>query len=107
MGKKKATIETPTLGKCMRCHNKMDKSLRTKPWCVDCEAELKAMKFDGEQVLDMVVAMMPPAPPHDQIQVKVWTVLRIARGVLLEKLLLLPADEEPHEPSKPAVLLGK
>ena len=93
---------------CVRCHEPIDNRFRKQPWCLDCDLELQQMSFDGTEVLEMVVAMMPPTPPHPDATIKAFTVLRLSREILIENGLLLRdednKDDGPAAPSK--ILLG-
>ncbi len=59
MGRSKHKIET---GKepCMRCGEPLTNEFRKQPWCFECGIELQAMEFDGEEVLEMMMSVMPP-----------------------------------------------
>lgn len=94
-------VYVPGRRKCVRCHGPIDNIFRKDPWCLDCELDLKSMKFDGEDVLKLVLTIMPPTPPHPDMLIKVWAVLRTARRVLLDKELLLPNDNEPPDQKLP------
>ena len=59
---------------CVRCQAPIDNQFRKKQWCIDCEQQLQAMTFTGEDALTMVVAIMPPTPPHPDFTIKAWTV---------------------------------
>lgn len=87
----------PTARPCVRCHELIHNKFRPQPWCLECGLELQQMDFNGEEVLEMVLAMMPPTPPHPDATIKGWTVLRIARQVLLKHELLLPNEDEPDD----------
>jgi hypothetical protein len=92
---------------CVRCHEPIFNEFRKQPWCEDCGIELQQMSYNGEEVLQMVMDIMPPTPPHPDATIKAWTVLRIARKVLLDRELLLPNDEEPtdQQPGGPRKIL--
>lgn len=79
---------------CVRCQAPIDNQFRKKQWCIDCEQQLQAMTFTGEDALTMVVAIMPPTPPHPDFTIKAWTVLKLARHVLQAKGLLLNQEQQ-------------
>jgi hypothetical protein len=89
---------------CLHCNKPLFNPFRTKPWHEECEKVLKDMHFNGEQVLDLVLAMMPPTPPHPEMQVKVTLMHQIARQVLIDVELVLP---KPGERKFPAKEIGK
>ena len=107
VNRKRPVVEKP---KCVRCGEYIFNEFRQQPWCVDCGLELQEMSFDGEEVLELFLSVMPPMPPHPSIQVKVLTVLRIARRGLVEFGLLKPNDEQSDSDGdqikKSPILLG-
>lgn len=92
--------------KCVRCKEPIFNPFRQTPWCSDCQIDLQAMSFNGEEVLEMVLAMMPPQPPHPQMAVRVMTVLSVCRRVLV-KNGLLGDDEDDEEQNSPGKKLLK
>lgn len=112
--KKRSGIET---GKppCIRCGEPMFNAFTKKRWCADCVTALQQMSFNGEEVLEMILTMMPPTPPHPDAPIKAMTVLKNARIVMLHYGILEPqeGDEELGQPDddgggtapKPALIL--
>lgn len=94
-------IKVPNRRDCVRCHKPIMNTFSKKPWCSDCDLELQQMSFDGTEVLDMIINIMPPTPPFPEATIKAWTVLKIARRVLLEQNLLLPNEDTEDEGGAP------
>lgn len=92
---------------CIRCMKPIFNAFRRDPWCDDCNTELQLMSYTGEEVLQLVLAMLPPMPQHLRPGavpvVPVATVNQIAHKVLVEKGLLNniePDNDEGSGPSK-------
>lgn len=96
MANNKNRFRVPNRKICVRCKETIYNVFRKQPWCDNCSLELQQMSFNGEELLEIVMTIMPPTPPHPDAMIKAWTVLRIARRVLLDNELLLPNDDEPE-----------
>jgi hypothetical protein len=94
---RKRNVIVPGRRKCVRCHGPIDNQFRTQPWCLECGLQLQQMSYNGEEVLELIMAIMPPTPPHPEAMIKAWSVLRVARQALLAQGLLLPNDDEPGD----------
>lgn len=93
----KPKLSVPNRRFCVRCHEPIDNTFRKQPWCVDCGQELQQMSFNGEDVLEMVVSMMPPTPPHPDATIKAYTVLRLSREILIQNGLLQRDEQNPDD----------
>lgn len=92
MGKKKQAHERL----CVRCRETITDDYRAQPYCESCEEWLLAQSYTGVQVLDLVMAMMPPTPPNKDQVIRVLKVQEVCRDVLLQVGILLP-----HKSDKP------
>lgn len=86
---------------CVRCHDPIDNQFRKQPWCVDCGIELQQISYNGEDVLEMIVSIMPPTPPHPDATIKAYTILRVAREVMISQGLLLRDEDNPDDKPQP------
>jgi hypothetical protein len=99
-------IKTPNYQTCVRCEENIKNPFSKHRVCDDCLTAIQLMTFNGEEVLDMLFAVLPPVPPTPKMQVPVSTVARIVRKILVAKDLILPDDEQ-DEPPKPSLILTR
>lgn len=104
MGRSK--IKVANKKRCIRCDAVIDNPFRTQPWCDDCSLVLQGMLFNGEDVLEMVVAMMPPTPPRPVMMINAWTVLNNSRRVLQHMGILLEDEEDDKPEGSSPILVG-
>lgn len=90
---------------CVRCTRYIMNVFTKSPFCDDCRTDLQGMTFDGEQVLTMIMDIMPPTPPHPDAAIKAFTVIKLARAVLQQEGLLLPDDEADDSKSKSSLIV--
>lgn len=91
-------IETPNYKNCFRCGDRISNPFSSHKVCDDCSTELQQMSFDGEELLDMITAIIPPAPPTKNMMIPVMTVARVIRKVLIQEGLVLQDDDEDDQP---------
>lgn len=87
------TIQTPDYKKCVRCRQPIFNVWQKRPWCDGCQDELQAIEMNGEEILEMVLQMIPPTPPHPEMPIKVIKVQEVCRKVLIN-YDLLPGDDD-------------
>lgn len=92
---------------CVRCQEPIFNDFRKREWCYDCEIILKQLSFDGVEVLEMVLAMMPPMPPNlpkgAVPGVPVAAVLQVAARVMIRAGIFPkpePTNDEDGGPQK-------
>lgn len=105
-----ADIET---GKpiCVRCQKPMFNAFREREWCYDCEIILKDLSFDGVEVLEMILAIMPPmptnAPPNAVPGVPLVKLLQIAARVMIQVGIFPEPEKKDNQedsgPEKPLI----
>ncbi len=92
---------------CVRCHEPMFNEFRSQPWCSDCGLELQQMNMNGEEVLELMLAITPPPFPDPNMHVRVTDVQKIIRKALMEKGLILGYnDQDETGQSKSRILTG-
>lgn len=75
---------------CIRCRGTITDDYRAEPYCEECEAVLLEQSYNGVQVLDLVMAMMPPTPPNVDQVIRVLKVQEVCRDVMIQVGILLP-----------------
>lgn len=96
---------------CVRCQEPIFNAFRKREYCLDCEIILDGMSFTGTEVLEMVLAMMPPMPPNIPKGVipgvPIATVLQVAARVMMQKGIFPQPETDKDEgsgPSKPPLI---
>jgi hypothetical protein len=104
MGKKKQAPERV----CIRCHGTINDQYRAEPWCEECSVVLQGQTYTGEQVLELIIAMMPPTPPNPDQVIRVYKVQEVCRDVMIQVGILLPhKTDRPLPPPDPAAAANR
>lgn len=103
--KRVAKIETG-YPPCLICGKDMLNPFASQRWHTECGTALQEQKFDGEQVLDMILSFAPPTPADPHTTVPVMLVLKNFRLALLNYGLIQAQDGDPgfYGPDDPGTL---
>jgi hypothetical protein len=86
---------------CMRCDDPITDTFDRSRFCSDCKMTLQRMSFNGEEVVEMIAAIMPAAPDRPNLVVPVDKVIEVATKVMMRTNLILPIEPPKQDNDEP------